>query len=239
MRSAVRLLARATLSTAKHVVGSAVLCVALTGAAVAGGSMSSGTATDPTAEYDARLLNLLDGERRGMQAISVQRLRKLAGVPNGRRNGEAPDEITYTKAWLDAQPAATGGDALTCLAEALYFEARGETVKGQFAVAEVILNRVDSTLYPGSVCAVINQGTGKRYQCQFTYTCDGHAEVIREERAYERVAKVARAMLDGAPRTLTDGATHYHTTAVNPRWARVFPRTARIGVHLFYRHPKS
>lgn len=219
----------------------ALLCGALAGAsaAMAGGGVSSGTATDPTAAHDARLSALLDGERRGIKAISLQRLRKLAGVPEGRRTGEAPTSLEYTRTWLDAQPEATGGDALACLAEALYFEARGETVKGQFAVAEVILNRVDSDLYPDTVCGVINQGTGKRYQCQFTYTCDGHAEVIREPRAYARVAKVARAMLDGVPRTLTDGATHYHTTAVNPRWARVFPRTARIGVHLFYRHPKS
>lgn len=218
-----------------------LLCGALLAApvAVAGGAVSSGTATDPTAAHDARLSALLDGERRGIQAISLQRLRKLAGVPDGRRTGEAPTSVEFSKAWLDAQPEATGGDALACLAEALYFEARGETVKGQFAVAEVILNRVDSDLYPDSVCGVINQGTGKRYQCQFTYTCDGHADVIREPRAYKRVAKVARAMLDGVPRTLTDGATHYHTTAVAPRWARVFPRTARIGVHLFYRHPKS
>lgn len=218
----------------------AALCLGLgsTGA-MAGGALSSGTATDPTAQFDARLTDLLDGERRGLKGVTQQRMRKLAGVPAGRRTGVAPTQISYTKDWLDAQPAPTGGDALACLAEALYFEARGETVKGQFAVAEVILNRVDSELYPDTVCGVINQGTGKRYQCQFTYTCDGNAEVIREPSAYERVAKVARAMLDGAPRKLTDGATHYHTTAVKPRWATKFPRTARIGVHLFYRHPKS
>ena len=204
--------------------------------AMADGTVSTGTANDPTAAHDARLTALLDGERKGLQAISLQRLRKLAGVPDGRRNGEAPTDLAYTTDWLDAQPTATGGDALSCLSEALYFEARGETVKGQFAVAEVILNRVDSNLYPNTVCGVINQGTGKRYQCQFTYTCDGHAEVIHEERAYARVAKVARAMLDGAPRDLTDGATHYHTTAVRPRWSRTYTKTASIGVHVFYRH---
>ncbi len=116
------------------------------------------------------------------------------------------------------------------------FEARGESVKGQFAVAEVILNRVESSRFPGTLCGVINQGTGKKYQCQFTYTCDGNKEVIREPKAYERVSKVARAVLDGAAPDLTNGATHYHTTAVRPKWSRVYTKTANIGVHIFYRH---
>ena len=145
--------------------------------------------------------------------------------------------MIYNAAWLDAQKVATGGAQWKCLAEALYFEARGETVKGQFAVAEVIMNRVDSGRFPDSICAVINQGTGRKYQCQFTYTCDGVPERIHEPKAWERVGKVARAVIDGvAPRDLTDGATHYHTTAVRPRWSRTYTKTALIGVHLFYRH---
>ena len=83
---------------------------------------------------------------------------------------------------------------------------------------------------------MINQGTGKKYQCQFTYTCDGHAEVIAEPRAYSRVGKVADVIIDGNAPKLTEGATHYHTTAVRPSWSRVYKRTARIGDHLFYRH---
>lgn len=144
--------------------------------------------------------------------------------------------IEMTKAWVDAQPAAHGGDELNCLSEALYFEARGETVKGQFAVAEVILNRVESDRFPSSACGVINQGTGKKYQCQFTYTCDGRKEVIHEEQAYERVAKIAKIALDGRAPSLTKGATHYHTRSVNPAWARVYTKTATIGYHIFYRH---
>ena len=145
-------------------------------------------------------------------------------------------EVEFSRSWIDEQPKATGDDDWRCLAEALYFEARGENVKGQFAVAEVILNRVDSERFPNSACGVINQGTGKKYQCQFTYTCDGHKEVIKEPRAYERVAKVARFALDGAAPKLTKGATHYHTTAVNPRWSKVYTKTTSIGVHIFYRH---
>ncbi|WP_170769407.1 cell wall hydrolase [Ruegeria lacuscaerulensis] len=145
-------------------------------------------------------------------------------------------KISYSKDWLDDQPAATGDEHFKCLAEALYFEARGESVRGQFAVAEVIMNRVDSSRFPDTLCGVIKQGTGKKYQCQFTYTCDGRKEVIREKKAYERVSKVARAAIDGLSDALTEGATHYHTKAVKPSWARVYKETARIGVHIFYRH---
>lgn len=152
------------------------------------------------------------------------------------RKEQEPQKVTYSKSWLDEQPAATGDADFKCLAEALYFEARGESVRGQFAVAEVILNRVDSTRFPDSLCGVIKQGTGKKYQCQFTYTCDGYKEVIREKKAFERVSKVARAAIDGVAEDLTEGATHYHTTAVRPSWSRVYKETARIGVHIFYRH---
>ena len=152
------------------------------------------------------------------------------------RKEPEPVEVSYSKAWLDGQPKPTGDENWKCLAEALYFEARGESVRGQFAVAEVILNRVESERFPDSLCGVIRQGTGKKYQCQFTYTCDGHKEVIHEKKAYERVAKVARASIDGVAKQLTSGATHYHTKAVRPSWARVYKETARIGVHIFYRH---
>lgn len=170
-------------------------------------------------------------ETQGLKSAGGIRLKKLLAQPKA-----ADGDVSFSRSWIDAQPKATGGEQWRCLAEALYFEARGETVKGQFAVAEVIMNRVKSGRFPGSLCAVINQGTGKKYQCQFTYTCDGYAEVIAEPRAFARVGKVARYMMDGKVPALTDGATHYHTTAVRPRWSKVYTRTAKIGVHLFYRH---
>lgn len=178
---------------------------------------------------------LRDAESRGLRGVSAARLKKMLHDPALEAAG-THEGVQYTRAWIDSQPTASGDNHWQCLSEALYFEARGETVKGQFAVAEVILNRVKSARFPDNVCGVINQGTGKRYQCQFTYTCDGHAETIREPQAFERVAKVARAVLDGAAGPLTKGATHYHTTAVSPAWSRTYTRTARIGVHIFYRH---
>lgn len=185
----------------------------------------------------ARLGALLGQERGAIQQVPDVRAAALSAVPpvNARNIATAPDVITYDPAFLASQPTASGGQQWRCFAEALYFEARGESVRGMFAVGEVILNRVDSGLFPGSLCRVINQGTGRQFACQFTYTCDGNPERINEPAAWERVGKVARLLIDGAPRQLTDGATHYHTRAVNPRWARVFPRTTTIGSHHFYR----
>lgn len=164
-------------------------------------------------------------------------LRELADHGRTRAQAAPAAEIEYSRDWLEAQAAASGGSQWRCLAEALYFEARGESVRGQFAVAEVILNRVDNPAYPDTVCGVIHQGTGRKYQCQFSYTCDGLPDAILERDAFDRVGKVASVMVEGAPRKLTDGATHYHNRAVTPRWARSFARTAAIGVHYFYRQP--
>lgn len=141
----------------------------------------------------------------------------------------------HSESWIEEQQAASGGAEWRCLSEALYFEARGEKARGLYAVAEVILNRVASKRYPNSVCGVVNQGTGRKYACQFTYTCDGLPENVTEKAAWERVGKVARVMLDGAPRSLTEGALYYHTRSVAPSWSRTKARTASIGVHYFYR----
>ncbi|WP_299415031.1 cell wall hydrolase [uncultured Sulfitobacter sp.] len=181
--------------------------------------------------------NLAKIEARGIASLSQDKLKLLSTAPSSSApssNSAASAEV-FTRAWLAAQPKASGGSEFRCLSEALYFEARGETIKGQFAVAEVIRNRVKSGRFPNSYCAVINQGTGRKYQCQFTYTCDGRPEVVAEPAAYARVAKVARATLDGKSPDITHGATFYHTTAVRPSWSRKFTNTAKFGVHLFYR----
>jgi spore germination cell wall hydrolase CwlJ-like protein len=183
---------------------------------------------NPTAKVLAKT------EARGLASIAQNRIDDLSKLSGNHAAGGS--SVVFSRAWLASQPKANGSSEFKCLAEALYFEARGETVKGQFAVAEVIRNRVKSSRFPGSYCSVINQGTGKKYQCQFTYTCDGRPEVVSEPAAYARVAKVARATIDGKSPNITDGATFYHTTAVRPSWSRKFTNTARFGVHLFYRN---
>lgn len=122
-----------------------------------------------------------------------------------------------------------------CLAEALYFESRGETLAGQVGVAEVILNRVDDGAYPGSVCGVVRQGSDTEGPCQFSFYCDGKPEVVTNAEAFERAGKVAWVMIEGKPRILTGQATHFHAASVRPSWARRMVRTAQIGAHIFYR----
>ena len=192
------------------------------------------SSNNPTVALNERLSVLVDAEKAALSSFRRNDLSRLIAAP---KSDDVTDSATYSREALKAMPEATGGKQWNCLTEALYFEARGETVKGIFGVAEVILNRADDSRYPSTVCGVINQGTGERYRCQFTYTCDGRPEVMNETRAREMVGKIARIMLDGAPRKLTEGATHYHTKSVNPKWARVFLRTATIGYHHFYREP--
>lgn len=180
------------------------------------------------------LTELFQREQSSLNRMPGRHLKSLLTVSQPK-NISKPTTMNYSIGWLDAEPTATGDAQWRCLSEALYFEARGETVKGQFAVAEVILNRVKSSRFPGTICDVIQQGTGRKYQCQFTYTCDGRKEVIAEPKAFERVSKVARATMDSGGNGLTIGATHYHTTSVRPSWSRSFAQTARIGVHVFYR----
>lgn len=140
----------------------------------------------------------------------------------------------FTVEVLDSMPTASGGKSWQCLTEALYFEARSETLEGQFAVGEVILNRVDSRKFPNSVCGVVTQGAHRLNACQFSYNCDGKAEHFSEARAYARSGKLAKLLLDGRARVLTRGATYYHTSAVSPKWSRSFTQTAQIGRHIFY-----
>jgi len=208
--------------------------IALSGAANADVTVSQ--SNDPTALLGASFASLMGAEHKIIVAMPQARLAALAVGPKEeprRKRGEAaaPVVVQYDDAWLAAQPAPTGDVQWQCLKTALYFESRGESLKGQFAVAEVILNRVDNPVYPKSVCAVVEQG------CQFSFTCDGHSDVMKDHASADRAGRIARVMLDGAPRALTQGATHFHTVNVKPSWARRFPRTASIGAHLFYRQP--
>lgn len=209
-------------------------CAAFTAALIT----VSGSSTYADEVLASRLGAILGQERQALSVVPDTRMSMLTSLPPAAdRNIDTKPGVVYDRDYLASLPAAGGDQQWECLAEALYFEARGESVRGMFAVGEVILNRVDSTAYPDTLCAVINQGTGRKYACQFTYTCDGLAEVIAEPRAWERVGKVAKLLMEGVPRALTGGATHYHTKAVNPSWAQRFPRTAAIGSHYFYRQP--
>ncbi|MCX7360166.1 MAG: cell wall hydrolase [Alphaproteobacteria bacterium] len=124
-----------------------------------------------------------------------------------------------------------------CLAQAIYYEARGESQRGQIAVAEVIMNRAKSGYYPSSVCGVVFQGSHRSTGCQFTFTCDGSINHRPRGRAWDRAQRVATAVMSGYTRPITQGATHYHTLAVNPVWNSGLVETTTIESHVFYRFP--
>src|SRR6266480_6706684 len=123
-----------------------------------------------------------------------------------------------------------------CLAEAVYFEARGEAVRGQIAVAQVVLNRAFSGFYPSTVCGVVYQNKHRHLACQFTFACDNVADVVREPDMWDRARKIAKAMLDGQlwlPEVAK--STHYHAYWVHPSWVNEMRKTYKFGVHTFYR----
>ena len=123
-----------------------------------------------------------------------------------------------------------------CLAEGIYFEARGESLKGQAAVAQVILNRVRNPTYPGTICGVVYQNRTWRNRCQFSFACDGTRPRVRSPYNYEVARQVGLAVTAGKIFLPEVGsATHYHATYVHPRWARAMAKVKKIGLHVFYR----
>ena len=122
-----------------------------------------------------------------------------------------------------------------CLAKAVYYEARSESRSGQMAVAEVVLNRVKSKHYPNSVCGVVYQGSGRTTGCQFSFMCDGSMNKMPNGKLWKKSLDIAAFMYtyDGKP--FTHGATHYHTTAINPKWSANLRFDRQIGTHKFYR----
>ena len=129
-----------------------------------------------------------------------------------------------------------------CLAMALYHEARGEPVAGQEAVGQVILNRVDSSYHPDTVCKVVYKNAHRRNACQFSFACDGISDRPKETRAWEKKVAMAKELLscdaECREQQRADGgivkSTHYHATYVSPRWASKLERTGQVGNHIFY-----
>lgn len=193
------------------------------------GMASDRSAAVPSVELEAALRH----ENAMVSAMPLSRVAVLTSPrPEQRPKGS---QVRYSGRWLRSLAKPTGGKQWACLAEVIYFEARGEPVEGQFAVAEVILNRVDSPKFPNSICKVVRQGTGRKHACQFSYNCDGKLEYIANGSAYDQAKRVARVSMDRKTRPLTKGATFYHATFVSPSWARSFQHVATIGVHKFYK----
>lgn len=124
----------------------------------------------------------------------------------------------------------------TCLANGIYFEARGESLRGQAAVAQVILNRVRNPTYPDTICGVVYQNQNWHNRCQFSFACDGKRDVIASPSHYKTAKDIAMAVTAGKIFLPEVGSsTHYYAQYVSPGWARAMNRMSKIGLHIFYR----
>ena len=148
---------------------------------------------------------------------------------------------------------------LYCLAMNIYFEAKSEPIAGQYAVADVVLNRVNDARYPNSICEVVLQGPVReswktkkdpnlpkeerkfnpvKHRCQFSWYCDGKADKVRDGDAWRKAQEIAyRIVNESKFRGVTESSTHYHATYVSPKWAPQLDLVGRIGTHIFYRWP--
>jgi spore germination cell wall hydrolase CwlJ-like protein len=140
------------------------------------------------------------------------------GATAASRN--APDAPAATRQATDRD--------LACLAEAIYFEARGTGATGETAVAHVVVNRAQSRTFPNSICGVVGDG------CQFSYRCDGQPDALADAGARARAFRVAQAVLAGAP-DFTRGALFFHSAGAAPGWFKSRPRVGTFGGNVFYR----
>ena len=141
--------------------------------------------------------------------------------------------------------------AFICLALNTYHEAKNQSLVGQIATAQVVMNRVEDNRFPNTICEVVKEGPTRpswedpkkeypiRHRCQFSWYCDGKDDTPKNEKAWRKAQDVAflvsydKKKLDG-----TEGATHYHAPYVRPSWAKTKKRTTRIEKHIFYRWEK-
>jgi len=117
---------------------------------------------------------------------------------------------------------------LDCLAKNVYFESRNQSISGQYAVAEVTLNRVEASYWPNSVCGVVKQKN------QFTWFWDGKSDKPKDKKAWKIAQQVAINSIT-RPTNITGGATFYHANYVSPKWAKTYTRTITIDKHEFYK----
>ena len=136
---------------------------------------------------------------------------------------------------------------VNCMALNIYYETRSSNLADMYAVADVVLNRVEDTRYPDSICGVVKEGQQypdgrmKRNKCQFSWYCDGKNDTPRDRESWKKAQSIAWDMVKwNSFRGITEGSTHYHTTYVNPRWNKSrkgwsITRVGRIGAHIYYR----
>ena len=179
-------------------------------------------AAEPADGRDARFLARLNALR-SLQRVLARAFAPAASTPKPAA-AASPHLLRVAR----------GASPRACLAQAVYYEARGEPAEGQAAVAQVVLNRTRSGRHPADVCGVVFEGAAHA-GCQFSFACDPHLGGRRPELlAWRRAETVASQALTGPGRPELAGALNYHADYVKPRWAAQLERTAEIGRHIFY-----
>jgi spore germination cell wall hydrolase CwlJ-like protein len=141
---------------------------------------------------------------------------------------------------VDRSGKAVSEKELWCMATAIYFEARGESYRGQVAVGQVVMNRVAHRIYPKTICNVVFQNQHMRNACQFSFACDGIPETVTEPKAWAQAEEIAKGVINGSLYlTEVGAATHYHATYVYPDWAPRLKKTTKIGHHIFYKFKRG
>jgi spore germination cell wall hydrolase CwlJ-like protein len=141
-----------------------------------------------------------------------------------------------------SKPSALFASERFCLAQAIYFEARGEPAVGQMAVGLVIMNRARTPHYPHTICGVVNQNANLFNRCQFSYRCDGKVDMITEWEPWQQILRRSDLLMacndectdPEMPTGTLALSTHYHDISVSPSWSRKLRRTGQIGRHIFY-----
>jgi len=133
---------------------------------------------------------------------------------------------------------------IECLALNSYYEARSESVAGQVAVAQVVMNRVKSTQYPNTICEVIQHGKTRinwkgnvvpvLNQCHFSWWCDGKSDIPVDVRTYHSILDLVTDILYLDTVDITEGSLYYHADYVTPYWAPSFEMVTKIDRHIFY-----
>lgn len=126
-----------------------------------------------------------------------------------------------------------------CLAQAVYFEARGESRAGQQAIAHVVLNRLRDHRYPPTICGVVYQNQNQPNRCQFSFACDGRSDKPHDKWAWRQSLRVALEALTGVSKDRTQSSTHFHARSVEPQWAMTLKPTVKVGQHVFYQEPQA
>jgi len=185
----------------------------------------------------ADLANYLAAETAATrQALDGPRLKPAKATEDVFSSAD-PIEALANFNFAELTAAKVDAEERTCLAQAIYYEARSEPRIGQLAVADVVLNRVSSPLYPNSICGVVFQGSQRRTGCQFSFTCDGSMQLRLNKRKWKASEEMAGAILAGVRAPVSRNATHYHANYVSPNWSAKLTPTATIGTHKFYKFP--